>query len=677
MASTLELTLVFLVAAVAGVVVCRLARLPPMLGYLGVGVALGPSAIGLGSDAAGVGYLAEFGIVFLMFVIGLEFNLPKLLSMRKLVFGLGLSQVVLTIAAAVAGNAALISLFAATGRHWGLGWQSAIALGAALAMSSTAIVVKLMSDRLELESEHGRRVMAVLLFQDLAVVPLLVIIPALSSTPEVLMRELSVAALKAAALLALLLVGGRVVMRWWLTLVVRRKSEELFVLNLLLVTLGLAFLTELAGLSLALGAFVAGMLIAETEFKHQVETDIRPFHDVLLGLFFIVVGMKLNLGVVLAHWPLVIVLTLLPVLFKFALVTVLARAFGAAPGVALRTGLYLAQAGEFGFVLLGLASQRQLLPPDLQGPVLASMVLSMLATPLIFMASNRIVMRLSANDWLLQSVAMTTIARRTINTEKHVIICGFGRSGQNLARLLEAEKIAYIALDLDPDRVRQAAAGGQSVVFGDAARLQSLMAAGLARASAVVVSYHDTPSALKILHLVHSHAPTVPVVVRTIDDTDFERLRAAGATEVVPEAIEGSLMLASHALALVGVPMRRVLRVVQQQRDARYGLLRGFFHGADDDTVAELDHARLLSTTLPAGSGSVGRTLGELGLAGHGVTAVSLRRASGAVLQPSDSLALAVGDTLVLSGLPERLARAEAALLTPGRSGAGLAAPRP
>ena len=677
MASTLELTLVFLLAAVAGVVVCRLVRMPPMLGYLVIGVVLGPSVIGVASDAGGVGYLAEFGIVFLMFVIGLEFNLPKLQSMRRLVFGLGLSQVVLTIAAAVAGNAALISLFTATGRHWGLGWQSAIALGAALAMSSTAIVVKLMADRLELESEHGRRVMAVLLFQDLAVVPLLVIIPALGSTPEVLLRELAVATLKAAALLAVLLVGGRVVMRWWLTLVVRRKSEELFVLNLLFVTLGLAWLTEMAGLSRALGAFVAGMLIAETEFKHQVETDIRPFHDVLLGLFFIAVGMRLDVGVVLARWPLVIALTLLPVLFKFALVTVLARVFGAAPGVALRTGLYLAQAGEFGFVLLGLAGERHLLPPELRGPVLASMVLSMLTTPLIFMASNRIVMRLSANDWLLQSVAMTTIARRTINTEKHVIICGFGRSGQNLARLLEGEKIAYIALDLDPDRVRQAAAAGQSVVFGDAARLQSLMAAGLARASAVVVSYHDTPSALKILHLVHSHAPTVPVVVRTIDDADFERLRAAGATEVVPEAIEGSLMLASHALALVGVPMRRVLRVVQQQRDARYGLLRGFFHGADDDTVEELDHARLLSVTLPAGSGSLNRSLGELALVEHGVSVVSLRRASGAVLQPSDSLALALGDTLVLSGLPEHLARAEAALLTPGRSGGGLAAAEP
>jgi CPA2 family monovalent cation:H+ antiporter-2 len=285
-------------------------------------------------------------------------------------------------------------------------------------------------------------------------------------------------------------------MRWWLTIVARRKSEELFILNLLLVTLGLAWMTEHAGLSLALGAFVAGMLIAETEYKHQVETDIRPFHDVLLGLFFITVGMKLDVPVLTQQWPLVVTLTLLPVLFKFGLVTLLARLFGAAPGVALRTGLYLAQAGEFGFVLLALARDRNLLPSSLENAVLTSMVLSMLATPLIVQYSNRIVMRLSSSDWLMQSVALTTIAKRAIHAEAHVIICGYGRSGQNLARLLETERIPYMALDLDPDRVRQAAAAGQSVVFGDAARLQSLMAAGLARASAVVITYHDTPSAL-------------------------------------------------------------------------------------------------------------------------------------------------------------------------------------
>lgn len=663
MATTLELVLLYLVAAVGGVVVCRMFRLPPMLGYLAVGVLIGPNALALAGDSGGIRYLAEFGVVFLMFVLGLEFNLPKLRSMRTLVFGLGASQVVLTILAALAGNALLGWALARAGHAWGLDWRAAIVLGSALAMSSTAIVVKLMAERLELETEHGRRVLGVLLFQDLAVVPLLVLIPALGEDPGQLGMALGIAALKAAALLTVLLVGGPRVMRWWLTLVARRKSEELFVLNLLLVTLGLAWMTEHAGLSLALGAFVAGMLIAETEYKHQVETDIRPFHDVLLGLFFITIGMQLDWRAVLQHWLLVAALTTLPVLFKFGLVTALARVFGATPGVAMRTGLYLAQAGEFGFVLLSLAAERSLLPAELQSPVLASMVLSMLATPLIVMYSNRIVMRLSATDWMLQSVQLTQIAKKSMRTEAHVIICGYGRCGQNLARLLEGEHIPYMALDLDPDRVRQAAAAGQSVVFGDAARLRSLMAAGLARASAVVVTYHDTASALKILTVVAEHAPRVPVIVRTRDDTDLERLQAAGATEVVPEAIEGSLMMASHVLALVGVPMRRVIRLVQDQRDARYTLLRGYFHGADDDTVEELEQARLLSVTLPPAAASLGHRLADLALHAVGVSVVTVRRAGGAVMAPEDGLVLGAGDTLVLSGQPEPLALAEAKLL--------------
>lgn len=665
MASTLEVVLLFLVAAVAGVVLCRLAKLPPMLGYLAVGVVIGPNAMALARDSAVVSYLGEFGVVFLMFVIGLEFNLPKLKSMRKLVFGLGLAQVVLTIVGTVSGHFLLQWFFSGTARPWELSWQGSLVLGGAMAMSSTAIVVKMMADRLELESEHGRRVMGALLFQDLAVVPLLVLIPALNSSPADMAASLGWATLKAALLLGVLLVGGQWVMRAWLTLVARRRSEELFVLNLLLVTLGLAWLTEHAGLSLALGAFLAGMLIAETEYKHQVETDIRPFHDVLLGLFFITIGMKLDWRPVLDQWWLVLALTVLPVFAKFVLVAALARGLGAAPGVALRTGLYLAQAGEFGFVLLTLGAAQNLIEPRWISPVLASMVLSMLATPLLILYSNRIVMRLSASDWLMQSVAMTSIAKRSINTESHVIIAGFGRSGQNLARLLEAERIPYMALDLDPDRVRQAAAAGQSVVFGDAARLQSLMAAGLARASAVVVSYHDTASALKILHLVQTHAPQVPVIVRTIDDSDLERLRIAGATEVVPEAIEGSLMLASHALALVGVPMRRVIRVVQEQRDARYGLLRGYFHGADDDTVDDLNTARLRGVTLPPASRCVGESLAAQELDATGVSVVSVRRASGAVIRPEAEAVIAAGDTLVLSGLPEALAVAEARLLRP------------
>jgi CPA2 family monovalent cation:H+ antiporter-2 len=663
LATTLEVVLLYLVAAVLGVVACRSLKLPPMLGYLAVGVLIGPNALALAGDAGGARALAEFGVVFLMFVIGLEFNLPKLRSMRAMVFGLGLSQVSLTIVGALLGNALLAWGFAALGRAWDLSWQGAIGLGGAMAMSSTAILVKLMAERLELDSEHGRRVMGVLLFQDLAVVPLLVLIPALGAGTQHLGVTLAIALAKAALLLGLLLLGGQRVMRWWLTLVARRKSEELFVLNLLLVTLGLAWLTELAGLSLALGAFVAGMLVAETEYKHQVETDIRPFHDVLLGLFFITIGMRLDWRPLIDHWLLVLLLTLLPVLAKAVLVALLARAFGAAPGVAIRTGLYLAQAGEFGFVLLSLGVENQLLVGTWMSPVLAAMVLSMLATPLFVMWSGRIVMRLSSSDWMLQSVQLTAIAKKAMRTESHVIICGYGRSGQNLARLLEREGIAYMALDLDPDRVRQAAAAGQSVVFGDAARLRSLMAAGLVRASAVVVTYHDTPSALKILQLVHEHAPRVPVIVRTIDDSDLAKLREAGAAEVVPEALEGSLMLAAQALALVGVPMQRVIRITRDARDARYRLLQGYFHGADDDTVQELQQARLASVTLPAAASCVGRPLQDQALHATGVQVVSMRLASGRVLVPEDDHVLAAGDTLVLSGLPEALALAEEKLL--------------
>jgi len=380
-------------------------------------------------------------------------------------------------------------------------------------------------------------------------------------------------------------------------------------------------------------------------------------------LFFITIGMRLDWRPLVDQWLLVLVLTTLPVLAKAALVALLARVFGASPGTAIRTGLYLAQAGEFGFVLLALGVGNNLLVGDWMNPVWAAMVLSMLATPFMVMWSSRIVMRLSSSDWMMQSVQLTAIAKKAMRTEAHVIICGYGRSGQNLARLLEREGIAYMALDLDPDRVRQAAAAGQSVVFGDAARLRSLMAAGLVRASAVVVSYPDTASALKILNLVHEHAPRVPVIVRTIDDSDLEKLREAGAAEVVPEAVEGSLMLAAQALALVGVPMQRVIRITRDARDARYALLRGYFHGADDDTVHELQQARLASVTLPLAAACLGRPLSEQALHATGVQVVSLRLASGRVLVPEDHHVLAAGDTLVLSGLPAALALAEEKLL--------------
>lgn len=577
--SGLELTLLYLFAAVLGVVIFRSLKLPPMLGYLTVGVLIGPNALALADKSESIRHLGEFGVVFLMFVLGLEFSLPKLQAMRRHVFGLGLSQVFVTLLVAPVVSLGFTFLFPT----WWIGtlhmtWQASVALSAALAMSSTAIVAKLLAERAELQSEHGRRVMGILLFQDIAVVPLLILIPALGAPASGLVQALLVGALKGVFIVTVLLVGGKHVMHAWLKLVARKKSEELFVLNILLITLGLAWLTELAGLSLALGAFIAGMLISETEFKHQVEAEIRPFHDVLLGLFFITIGMLLDWRLVLAQWPLVLVLSLLPVLFKSLLVAVLAFMFGSSKSTALRTGLYLAQAGEFGFVLLTLASQQKLVPPELLNPILASMVVSMLATPFIIMHSNWLVLKVVSSEWLTQSLSLTQMASKTIKMKDHVIVCGFGRSGQNLSAMLAAENIPTMAVDLDLDLIEHTG----SAVFGDATRPSTLQALGVHRARAIVITFVDTPAALKVLAWMREHAANIPVIVRTRDDHDLEVLQAAGAAEVVPDALEGSLMLASHALAMVGVPMRRVIRAVQDQRSARYALLRNYYDENED-----------------------------------------------------------------------------------------------
>ena len=656
--ATLELSLLFLLAAVIGVVAFRLLHLPPMLGYLAVGIVIGPYALALAPDLERTRYLAEFGVVFLMFSIGLEFSLGKLFAMKRIVFGLGLSQVALTIALAMAGGYAVTRLFP---HAFGTPSITALlALGGALSMSSTAIVVKMLTERMELDAEHGRQIVGVLLFQDVAVIPLLILVPALAAPGSDLAMTLVFAFAKAAAVLSLLLYFGQKLMRGWFTIVARHRSQELFMLNLLLVTLGLAWITEKAGLSLALGAFVAGMLISETEYRHRVEDDIKPFRDVLLGLFFITIGMLLNVDVVVAHFGWVLLFFVVPVALKLVLITLLAKVFGATPGVAVRTGLGLAQAGEFGFVLLNLAGDLHLLDPLLLQAVLAAMLLSMLTAPFMIQYSDRIALRVSSTEWLRQSLALTQIASKTMATRGHVIVCGYGRSGQNLARMLEQESIAYVALDLDPDRVREAATAGDSVVYGDATRRESLMAAGIQRAAALVVTYAQTGAAEKTLHFAHELAPHLPVIVRTHDDADLDRLRRAGATEVVPEMVEGSLMLASHALLLMGVPVSRVAERMSEARDSRYQMLSGFFHGADDESEADdAQRVRLRSVTVGSDSGAIGKTLADLDIAGLGVVVTAIRRRGIRGVDPAPDARLMGGDGLVLRGADAALALAE------------------
>lgn len=651
MPATLQLILVLLLASVVTVFICRLLKLPPILGYLVVGVAVGPNALGWVPDTPQTRYLAEFGIVFLMFSIGLEFSLPQLKSMRRAVFGLGLAQV------AVTTTGAMVVL-----HFLDLGWQSGLALGGALAMSSTAIVSKMLAERMELNSSHGRDIMGILLFQDLAVVAFLIVIPTFARGGE-LWTTLGLAAAKAAVALSIILVFGQRVMRGWFHLVARQRSSELFMLNLLLVTLGLSAATELAGLSLALGAFLAGMLIAETEYRYQVEEDIKPFRDVLLGLFFIFVGMNLELQVVFEHIGLTLLLLIGPVVIKLLLIVALARLFGSPLATALRTGFYLAQAGEFALVLLTLSRDLHLVDPVFGQSVLAAMVLSMLIAPLIIQSAEKLVRKITANDWLARAAQVTQIAALTMARQQHVIICGYGRSGQNLARLLEEEDIRFIALDADPQRVREAAGEGSNVVYGDAGRKETLIAAGLAKARAVVVTFSDVAIALRILDHVQKTHPEVPVVVRTRDDGELERLLKAGATEVVPEVLEGSLMLASHSLLLVGVPLNRVLRRIRIIREERYGLFRGFFHGVTDAAdAAENLQPRLHSVMLTEGASAVGTARGEVSFEGK-VEITGVRRRGSRSEMPGPDFIFEAGDVVVLLGRPEDLTLAEERLL--------------
>ncbi|MCC6212910.1 MAG: cation:proton antiporter [Burkholderiales bacterium] len=653
--TSLQPILILLAAAVLAVAACRLLALPPILGYLMVGLALGPNAVGIVAGDAATRHLAEFGVVFLMFSIGLEFSLPKLRVMRREVFGLGTAQVAITLAACVA-----LALLLGGGD-----WTSGLAVGGVLAMSSTAVVSRLLAERMELDTAHGRAIIGILLFQDLAVVPLLILVPVLAQPAAGIGAAIALALAKAAFVLAALLLAGPRLMRAWFGLVARRKSTELFVLNVLLVILAMAFLTSLAGLSLALGAFLAGMLISETEYRYRVEDEIKPFRDVLLGLFFVTVGMMLEPRLVAEQALLVLALLVALVGGKFALIALLARAFGLSQGGALRTGLALAQGGEFGFVLLAHASASGVVGEPLAQPLLAAMVLSMIATPFMIGASNRIVLRFASSEWMLRSLEMHKLAVQSFGSERHVIILGYGRNGQRIARLLDAEKVRYIALDLDPERVREAALAGDTVVFADSSRREALIAAGVLRAAAVVVTFAESAASVRAIAHVQSLNPAVPVIARARDEGDIARLAGAGASEIVPEALESGLMLASHTLVWVGVPLSRVVRRVRAVRDAQYGLLRGLFHGSSEGAgAAESVQTRLHAVTLSANARAVGRPLDTVALEELGVQVWAVRRPGSAQrLRPQEAGSLEAGDVVVLLGEPDLLAAAEIRLL--------------
>jgi CPA2 family monovalent cation:H+ antiporter-2 len=648
--------LILLAASVCVVAGVRKLKLPAVLGYLVVGMILGPHALGVTADNETTRLLADVGVVFLVFTLGLEFSLPRLVAMRWEVLGVGGGQVLATTTAVALLLVALRGIEPAV----------ALAIGGALAMSSTPITIAQLTEQSENNRTHGRLAVAICLFQDLSFPLLLALISALSggarTTPAQLIEAIGAAALA----LLIVLAAGRWLLRPLFLAIAAVRSTELFSLAVLLAVLASAWITHAVGLSLALGAFLAGMMLAETEFRHQIEATIHSYREVLLGLFFITVGMLFDVRSLLATLPLVVMLMAGVLTLKCVLVMLVAKPATGSWFKALRTGVVVCPGGEFGFALLILLMQRRLAAADLVQPLLAATVLSMVLAPFLIGQNRRITRLLLRESGPPAIASMREMqATRALAEREHIVICGFGRVGQNIARVLEQTGFEYIALDLDPYRIRMGRQAGDPVMYGDAGQVKVLESVGLAHASCVVVTFANPDVAQRIVRAVRSLRAAVPVLVRTSDDARLEELQRAGATEVVPETFEASLMLLSHLLLLLHVPVSRVVRTIDAIRGDRYAMLRGYLRSsesrAEDDSRGFRE--QLHSVILPPHAWAVGRSIAELARRGARVTVSAVRRDGIVGREPSGDTVLKEGDVVVVCGSPEAVEHAETLLL--------------
>jgi CPA2 family monovalent cation:H+ antiporter-2 len=649
--------LILLAASVCVVAGVRRLALPAIVGYLAVGMLLGPHALAWAVDNDTTRLLADFGVVFLVFTLGLEFSLPRLLAMRWEVLGVGGAQVLLTTAAVAAGAIAL----------FGVGPTAAIVIGGAVAMSSTAIIIAQLIEQSENNRTHGRLAVAICLFQDLSFPLFLGLVSPLAAGAGNAPAAHIIAAIGiAAAALLLVLAVGRWLLRPLFLAIAAVRSPELFSLAVLLAVLASAWATQAAGLSLALGAFLAGMMLAETEFRHQIEATIRSYREVLLGLFFITVGMLLDVPLLLRTLPLVTAILVGMLLLKASVVAVVAEPATKNWFKSLRTGVVVSCGGEFGFALLTILLRRELADPALVQPLLAATVLSMVASPLLIRHNRRITRAI-----LRETGPKLTEAMREVQTtlavagRDHVVICGFGRVGQNIARVLEQTGFEYIALDLDPYRVSAGRQAGDPVVYGDAGQVEVLQNMGLAHANCVVITFANPAVSLRILRSVRSLRGDVPVLVRTQDDAKLEDLQAAGATEVVPETFEASLMLLSHVLLLLKLPVSQVIRTVNDIRSHRYGMLRQYFRASGAEFLDD-SHAfreELHSVVLPPHAWAVGKSVAELAAKGSQAAVSAVRRDGIVGREPGADTVFKEGDVVVVCGTPEAVEHAETLLL--------------
>ncbi|TMP56536.1 monovalent cation:proton antiporter-2 (CPA2) family protein [Pseudoalteromonas sp. S1612] len=642
-----------LVAAVLFVWLFKRIGLPPVLAYLAVGLLAGGHGVGWMTQSHEMDFIAELGIVFLLFSLGLEFSVSRLMAMRNIVFGLGSLQVfvssILLIVILHLLNFNLLTSFT---------------IGIIITLSSTAVVAKLLKESGDLNKRRGQLAIGVLLFQDIAVVPLLIILPLFaSSDSNGIGWALLFALTKGAFVCVLLWAIGKWVLPRVFNEVALAKSDELFVLTTLLVALFAGLLTYSFGLSMALGAFLAGMMLGESHYRHQLEADIRPFRDILMGLFFVTVGMQLDISFVVNHAGIIVAALLGILVLKIAVVTVSSLFMGERKQDALACAIMLWQMGEFGFVLIALAAQHDLLSAEQVSFLIAMGVISMALTPYLIDKTPFILKRLGMLE--RAKFAYEDEPQSSTLYNNHVVICGFSRVGQTIARFLSPEAIDYVAIESDPILVQEGKAAGEPLLFGHVEQKDILKCAGVERARLVIITFTEFQQTQIVIDAIKQVAPKVKILIRTRDDSQLERLKDLGVTEVVPEALEASLMLVSHVLSMSGVPMSRIIRRVSSERRNRYKLLQSFFAGenieSDTNLPERLEYLHVIA--LPDKAFAVNKAISELNLAKRKVLIKALRREGEEIEMPQEHTVLYANDIIVLQGKPRRVEHVEHYLL--------------
>ena len=640
--------LLLLFFAIVSVFIFRRLRLSNIVAYLFSGFILGPSVLNLLDSYHQIELIAEFGIVFLMFSLGLEFSLDKLIKMSRAVFGVGALQVT-----------ASFFMFYGLCQFFDMSWQQAFTVASVLTMSSTAIIVKVLTDQQRLQSRMGRIAISILLFQDLAVVPFLIIIPIIALPGEGgIIAPLLIALVKGTLAVAVMLSIGRWLLPKFFDEMASMRFDEIFIVSTLFITLLAAWFTQLLGLSMALGAFLAGMMLGESHYRHQISADIRPFKDILMAIFFISIGTLLQYEVLRDDFGKLILMVFSVILAKALTITLAALIMKEKLSTALGVGVALAQMGEFGFVLIALASKYQLLDTQLSSLMIATGVISMTLTPVLVKYSHTIsgeLLHHSANVFRFQKLLPGQF-------NQHIIICGYGRVGQIVARFLKTESLPFIVLDRDPMRVKEAREGGEMIEFGDASRREILLLANIEKAKLLIITFDDIARSMVLLAVIRTLNPDLKVFVRTKDDCGIDQLKAAGASEVIPEVLEGSLMLVAHVLFLSGIPSRRILQRLESERKIKYQHLHGFYYGQNSQSEKSEWHIENLhAVTLTENAEVVGSYVQEFHLLG--IIIKSLHRKNGAEVVISEKVRFEVGDLVLLQGEKNSLQLAEKILL--------------